>query len=383
MAKQRILFLGTHGQYNIGDELLLETFLTRLGTQRVYAVNSYDLAYTRRQLGAEYEVDIFPTTGSKLRFLQQILRADLLFFGGGSIIKELYASVGRHRYATLFMIWLTVTVAHWLARKPIIMSNIGVGPLLSPGGARIARHILRQVTFLSVRDARSLETCLRLGVPADRVMLVPDAVFSLAPTDFVAAAPVRRTPNQPLRVALNLNFNIERPDHWEPFLDSLAAGLREFHAKTPIVIHALPMQTGFKEHDDAQVLAQFARRIPEIEMVMHHPATHHEIGALLADCDVVVAERLHALVIAAILGKPFLGLMYDVKVRELVAGLEQSQFALDVNRPFTAADVSKRLTDLCARPEAVGADLARRAAEYRERLDGYFAGVNRLVGELR
>ncbi len=45
---RRIVFLGTHGQYNIGDELLLETFLTQLGAEHHYVVNSYDPEFTRQ-----------------------------------------------------------------------------------------------------------------------------------------------------------------------------------------------------------------------------------------------------------------------------------------------------------------------------------------------
>ncbi len=58
---RRIVFLGTHGQYNIGDELLLETFLTQLGTQHRYLVNSYDPDFTRGQLRPRFDVEVIDT----------------------------------------------------------------------------------------------------------------------------------------------------------------------------------------------------------------------------------------------------------------------------------------------------------------------------------
>jgi len=117
----KITFLGTHGQFNIGDELLLETFLTQLGAEYHYAVNSYDPDFTAAMLRPKFDVESFHTTRELPRFLKHLLTSDLLFFGGGSIIKELYASVGRNRYSTLLMILASVTFTKVIARKLIMM----------------------------------------------------------------------------------------------------------------------------------------------------------------------------------------------------------------------------------------------------------------------
>jgi polysaccharide pyruvyl transferase CsaB len=387
MHKKRILFLGTHGQYNIGDELLLETFLAQLGDEHQYCVNSYNPSYTQNQLGGRYAVTVFSTHGEQLRLLNYIWKADLLFFGGGSIIKELYASVGRNRYATLIMILLIVTFACRIARKPVMMSNIGVGPLQTKWGDRLARLILRQVAFLSVRDRASYNTCLRLGIDPMRLRLVPDAVFVLDPNTLTAVAPEQFSgcPGiQPkkLKVALNLNYNIENPDNWENFLASLASALCAYHAKQPIEIHALPMQSGFKANDDYQVLSEFRRRIPEMEVHLHRPEDHQQVAAILAGCDLIVAERLHTLVLATILNKPFLALMYDIKVRELTAGLKMTGFAIDINRPFAPAALAEKLDHLWGHYETVQEHLAGSAISMRTELREYFATVQGLLKTL-
>ena len=69
------------------------------------------------------------------------------------------------------------------------MSNIGVGPLKTCWGKQLAGWILRQVSVLSVRDHKSYETCLSLGLAPDRVQQVPDAVFVNPPAVFSGAAP--------------------------------------------------------------------------------------------------------------------------------------------------------------------------------------------------
>ncbi len=368
----KILFLGTHGQYNIGDELLLETFLSQLGREHHYAVNSYDPEFTQKAARTHFDVESFHTTKDMPRFLNHLLTCDLLVFGGGSIIKELYASVGRNPYSTLAMILAIVTFTRLVARKQVVMSNIGVGPIKTKTGEFLARLILKQVNFLAVRDEKSLQTCLNLGISPSNVRRVPDAVFANPPQAFVPEA-VTIHPVGVLHLALNLNYDIENRAAWEGFLASLAEGLRMFHHDHPIVIHALPMQSRFKANDDFSVLQSFHERIPEIEMQLHNPQTAQEAASIMAGCDLIVAERLHTLVIASIIGRPFFGLVYDVKVRELVEYLDMSDYSININAPFTSETLRGGLSSLLENRTLVRGHLVERSTALRQELSVYFA----------
>lgn len=369
---RRIVFLGTHGQYNIGDELLLETFLTQLGTQHRYLVNSYDPDFTRGQLRPRFDVEVTDTGADRLRLLRALRGADLLVFGGGSIIKELYASTGRNPYSTLAMILGVVTFARRIARKPVAMLNVGVGPLRTRTGLWLARRILSQVDLVTVRDQKSFDTCREIGIDAT---LVPDAVFSideeflLRPADDV---PAPRS-DGPLRVALNLNFDIENPEAWQPFLDRLADALESVHSRHPLEVHALPMQIGFKEHDDVEVLDDLAGRLTTVPFVRHEPRTHVDAARLIRDSDVLVSERLHAIVMASILGVPSFVLAYDVKVRELAKTLGLAERTIDINEPFEAAVLADGLVDLIEKREEVSGHVRSRSTALRETARESFA----------
>lgn len=361
---RRIVFLGTHGQYNIGDELLLETFLTQLGSQHRYLVNSYDPGFTRAQRRPRFDVRVIDTGADRLQLLRALRGADLLVFGGGSIIKELYASTGRNPYSTLAMILGVVTFARRIARKPVAMLNIGVGPLRTRTGLWLARRILSQVDLVTVRDQKSFDTCREIGIDAT---LVPDAVFST--DDEFLLRPADDTPaprsDGPLRVALNLNFDIENPAAWEPFLDRLAAALESVHARHPLEVHSLPMQIGFKDHDDVEVLDALAGRLASVPFVRHEPRTHVDAARLIRDSDVLVSERLHAIVMASLLGVPSFVLAYDVKVRELAKTLGLTEWTVDINEPFDTSALADGLVDLIERRHAVGAAVVARSAELR------------------
>ncbi|MBA8814998.1 polysaccharide pyruvyl transferase CsaB [Microbacterium halimionae] len=341
-----IVFLGTHGQYNIGDELLLETFLSQLGDQANYVINTYDPEFTERQLGGRYRAEFIDTATDRRALISHLRRADVLVFGGGSIIKELYASIGRHRYATLLMILAIVTFTRLVARAPIGMFNIGVGPLPSRGGRMLAKAILRQVSLVTVRDSASFALCQRLGLDA-RVSESADAVFSMSADQLLgesgAATPAR---GDVIRVGLNLNHDIENPDNWEHFQESLATAMSALADNRRIEIHGIPMQSRGKRNDDATMLEEFSQRIPNVSFVAHRPETTQDAARLIHSCDLIVSERLHAIVMASILGVPAFVLSYDVKVRGLAKALGLEEAMIDINGPINAPALASSLEQL-------------------------------------
>lgn len=386
---RRVVLLGTHGQYNIGDELLLEVFLAQLGTRHRYVVNSYDPAFTGAQLRGRYDIDLVDTRHGRRDLLRHLRRCDRLVFAGGSVVKELYASTGRNRYSTLAMILATVTWAKLVARVPVAMYNVGVGPLATRTGRLLARLVLAQVDELSVRDDRSHRTCLSFGRAAGGLVAGTDAVFSVTP-DWLRGGPSRppaaaQRPRgadgvpRPVRVALNLNYDIENRANWDLFLDRLAGGLAQLHERHPIELHTLPMQEGFKAHDDVEVLDEFIGRVRPIPAHRHTPRTHHDVAAVLERCDLLVSERLHAIIMAAILGVPPLVLAYDVKVRELAAVLGLGEYTIDINRPFKAADLAGRLGALLEERTAVAAAVMARSEQLRARALAGFASARTWV----
>jgi polysaccharide pyruvyl transferase WcaK-like protein len=353
--------LGTHGQYNIGDELLLATFLHQLGAQHDYVVNTYDPADTAARLDPAYRVELINTAGDRRALLRHLRRADAVVFAGGSILKELSAATGRNRYATLLMILAVVTATRWIGRAPMAMLNIGVGPIRTRRGRWLAGRILNQITLVTVRDAGSAALCERIGVRRP-VVSSTDAVFSVEPRWLLGGAPRPAADSGTLRVGLSLNHDIDTPENWEHVVATLAQAVRELAAERPIEVHGLPMQSRGKAHDDATVLRDFAQRIAPVPFVEHRPDAVAEVARIIEQCDVVVAERLHAIITSAKLGVPVVPLAYDVKVREVASVLELDELSIDLSEPFTAAQVRQAIVRVADDRPAARAALARATA---------------------
>ncbi|MEV8272370.1 polysaccharide pyruvyl transferase family protein [Microbacterium sp. NPDC077184] len=377
----RILLLGTHGQHNIGDELLLETFLAQLGSDHSYVINTYDLADTTARLGARYTYELIDTARDRVALLGHLRRADVLVFAGGSIVKELSRATGRGRYATLLMILALVVAARWFGAKPVAMLNIGVGPIQTARGRRLARRILDRADLVTVRDAASRRLCDDIGT-STTVVASTDAVFATTPAwlrgDEVATP---REASGPLRVALSLNHDIAVPENWNHVIETVGAALRTVGHERALEIHALPMQSRGKTHHDAAVLDEFAARNPGLTVIPHRPTTHQDVARIVASCDLVLGERLHALITAAKLGVPVLPLVYDVKVGELAEAFGVSHLAVDLGVPFTAKDLVDAITEVADEPAVARRALGERVADLTDRARVGFDGARAWIRE--
>ncbi|MBA4247304.1 MAG: hypothetical protein C0444_03300 [Microbacterium sp.] len=377
----RVVMLGTHGQYNIGDELLLATFLRQLGTQYDYVVNTYDPADTAARIDPDYRVELINTAGDRLALLRHLRRADAVVFAGGSILKELSAATGRNRYATLLMILAVVTATRVIGRAPMAMLNIGVGPIRTRFGRWLAGRILNQVTLVTVRDAGSAALCERIGVRRP-VVSSTDAVFSVEPEWLRGGAPRPAADTGTLRIGLSLNHDIDTPENWEHVVATLAHAVRDLGAERAIEVHGLPMQSRGKTHDDATVLRDFAERIAPVPFVEHRPDDIVEVARIIEQCDLIVAERLHAIITSAKLGVPVVPLAYDVKVRQVASVLGLDDVSIDLSASFTAEQVHQAIARVADDRTGARAALARntelltvRARASFDQARGWLAGV--------
>lgn len=375
---RKILFLGTHGQANVGDELLLDTFLNELGPDNSYAVNSYDPPTTTAVLADRFDVTVFDTGADRLGLLRNLLRCDVVVFGGGNILKELYQSVGRWKYSTLVMVLAVVALARAVG-KPVLMANIGIGPVRSAPGRWLVRAILLLVWLVSVRDSGSYRLATSLGCGQHKLHLVPDAVWVRDPESFGGRA-CAESPDRdaPLRIALNLNKDVDAAEEWSEFLDRLVVALSVVAVKRSVEFHALPMQCGFKSGTDLEVLEDVLGRV-DAAVHIHMPTDQQEVASIIGDCDLVVSERLHAIILSVVLGCPVIPLPYDVKVRELATqlGIQERSFDVSANLdPGALAAAMLRTVDdsRCERDR-----MAALAATKRQEATAGFAAVRAWV----
>lgn len=297
MAKARVVIAGYFGFGNLGDESLLHVVLRWLKQfpNVTPCVLSGNPEQTRQQVG------VHAVMRTNLVSLACVLwGAKALVFGGGGILQD------RTSRRSLFYYLSLIRLAH-LFGVPVLMIGQGLGPLSRRSQQRTA-EVLHRVHYVGVRDRHSLKMLHDWGI--SNTFLGADLVFGLTPPERPAAEATG-----PL---LGLALVAPPPAHYDAVLRRLCQAIQAVqgeHGLTPIFLASNPQDLKF-----GMALSQ---RLSDLTVLpINHDTPEHHM-ALFAEFNVIWGSRLHALILATMVGVPFVGLAYDPKV---------SQFVKQVNR---------------------------------------------------
>lgn len=277
--------------------------------------------------------------------------ADLVLSGGGSLMQDV-TSVRSVLYY-LSVIWLAKRM-----RKKVMVYAQGIGPLNRQTTRRTARSVLSKVDLITVRDTGSKTYLRELGVTAPEVVVTADPSFAVDPDTGDDADEILRAAGVPEGVPV---FGVAlRPwlvhAHWLP---GLARGIETAAARVGATPIFLPMQ----KDQDLGISVQVASHMTTATSVVANQLSPKQALAVIGKMSMVIGMRLHALIFAARMGVPFLGVAYDPKVEAFVrAAVGESPLALD---NLESADVAERILDVWDRRQELTAQADRHVAEFR------------------
>ncbi len=355
-AGGELALLGYYGFGNAGDEALLAGVLQGV---RLLAPDVRPLVLTADPAGTSALHGV--STADRWRpgaVWRSFSSARALFLGGGSLLQDVTSRRSVYYYLGV------LALAQARGVRTCLFGQ-GIGPLRAPATRRLARRVLARCTGIWVRDAGSYEETLRLGVrpaggdrPGPLLRVTGDPVFLLLPP--APAETARPAGELPIWVVAARPW--PEGERWQPHLlaallpAAQAAGVNVvFLAMQPAADHALAVDLA-RQAAAAGVPAQAVA-----------PRDFREVQQQLARADLVVAMRLHALIMAVQGGVGSVAISYDPKVAALA-----ELFALPVVTvpELEAADGAGRLSAALAagRQEAGAAKarLLRQAAQQRE-----------------
>ena len=292
---------GYYGFGNVGDDLLARAAVEALRRRDPSAgvVLLADDPSAASDVGAR-----FVSMWSPLSLFASILRSDRLLFGGGGLFQD--------RTSTRSLLYyLAVIGLGRLAGKPIGLANVGVDPIRSRALARALRALMTaRGVSVSVRDEASLAAA---GVSRLHAEVTADGVFAL---DFPSDGAATR----------NALVVVRRPPAGSP-------------GPLPAVLRALgdgAATAAFQPGADEGEAAELARAT---NGACDGLLTAETAPAAVASAARIVSARYHALVLAAILGRPFLGVGDPGKVRSLCAAFGMPFLPWDAPEAATARAV--------------------------------------------
>lgn len=245
-------------------------------------------------------------------FVRGLLGSDVMVMGGGSVI----GSKASFRRPMLLR----------ARRRGVRLAAVGVsvGPFADAASERAAAAFVEQFDYVSVRDQRSYEQLLAMGL-GERVHAGRD-LAGLLPQ---AEAPVAARDDRIVRIGI-------APCHYhakeypaptaEAFHAALAQALSRF-ASANFAVDVFSLNDHPRHGDRAladalhRQLSAAGVRSRRIRYRGQHPLA---IVRAIADCDAFVSARLHGGIVAYLQGVPFALLDYHAKCRD---------FARDVALP--------------------------------------------------
>ena len=288
----RPLLCGYYGEHNIGDDALLQALLRALPAEAKPCITAADQQQVQQRFG------VSTCDRRRLRStLSALADCDGLILGGGSLLQDSTSWRSLLYYAALI---LTAR----LQRKPVILWAQGLGPLRRRRSRLLVGRLLPLVAAASWRDHQSAALAQQLaGASRAADPVGADPVWSLPPMHW-------RGRGGPIVLAWRSSSLLSEAD-WRVLLKALA----ELAEQNDRPVLWLPLHdaqdAGLLQRLQEQGLlpASLAARSREIRL--QRP---EEFMAQASAAGLVLAMRLHGLILAARAGAPVAALSYDPKV---------------------------------------------------------------------
>ena len=344
----KIVISGYYGFSNAGDEAMLSSLiasLKRTSPQGEITVISGNPARTKRNHGV-YAVHRF----NPYAVIRAIKHCTMVISGGGSLLQNVTSSRSLYYYLAIMEIALYF-------HKPLMLYGQGIGPINGEAARRAVASTVSRATSITVRDEESKHTLTELGVNAEDIEVTADAVLSVPVPDTRAGERILASYGvQKGEKIIALAFR-----DWEGDKDwkrSLAEGADILADKYGCRVVFIPMQYAA----DVYTAESIAKIMHSSPVVLTDEYRTEEFMSLIACANLVIANRLHALIFAAVTGVPVTAVSYDPKIDGFMAHIGAK---------------------VCCTMESLTTEILTQAAGYMLEQGGFSEDVCRRIQELR
>ncbi|MDQ6781289.1 MAG: polysaccharide pyruvyl transferase CsaB [Candidatus Eremiobacteraeota bacterium] len=315
MKAARLLLSGYYGFDNFGDDAILETFIRQWRARR--PGDSLCVLSAKPVLTAQ-RYDVQTVARTSMGAVREAMRAcDVFVSGGGGLLQSSTSLRGLFYYAGL------LHEAKRLGKRAVIFAQ-GIGPL-SFTAKQIVRRSCAAVDLAIVRDESSLALLTSI-LPGTDVRLGADPVF-VAGADGSTTHDAAALITQGIAPDAQLVAVVARPSRLlDRAADALGAAIDSVSATRGVQVVFIP----FQQPGDVEASVKIIRKCKTAPVLLSGQYGIAGMSALLQRCSLVVALRLHALILAARLRVPFAALAYDPKVSALLDSLQYPHAAVNI-----------------------------------------------------
>lgn len=337
----RVVVSGYYGFGNAGDEAVLYALLRALREEQA-DITVVVLSNKPEITAACYGVAAV-NRWSPVDVWRELRSANLLLSGGGSLLQN---ATGLRS----LLYYLGVLVLARLAGCPTAIYAQGIGPLQGWIARRLTALVLNKAQGITVRDQGSRVELAGLGVKQPvHVTVDPVLGLNFREEDLSDLQSGLLPPGEgPVAIWALRSW---QDNHW--LAAAAQAAQQQLDHGWRLVV--LPLHWP----EDASIGQQLVRQLTGPVTITDSPLSLEQLLPLVGSADLVVGMRLHALIFAALVGVPMVGLSYDPKVERFLTATGQ------VNAGLVGELTTDRLTAAIEQATVIYQDLQLRLIQDR------------------
>lgn len=319
-GKKRVLLLGSYGQSNLGDDLLMWNFLGLLrdqGYEEIY-VNANTVEYIPKPIKKAYpDLHVLNTYETSLfTYVKLIRRVNCIIYGGGTLYKELYSTTGRGKYSVIIRMMGFNLLAKLFGTR-LYHLNIGIGSLKTTLGRVISKVALNGATKTVFRDQQSYDYARDvLKVSPDKIEKSTDGLFISRIWQRPWHKANLRIDRKKYKNVIGVNVLSDIPD-WvdrDIYITTMQQFVGTLLDRGNYVVF-VPFQHAFNPRNDLafthEVFDGVLAGRSGYKMLAEVPIDL--ASSYLQQCDLFVGMRFHSLLLSTVNQVPFMAVAYDTK----------------------------------------------------------------------
>lgn len=295
---------GYYGMLNTGDDALLQA--TAWGAQKYLNAHRFLISSPNKitvDKNKEYQALLVNRQRFKgenrLRHYFSSLRSSRVIFGGGSVLHNSH-DINQKRH----MIKLS-------SSKKALALGVGLGPFVNAEAERSCAHFLNECEFVGLRDKHSFEMAKTIAPNANTAL-----TFDLAP-QLLKNPRLTLSPTKKKGVCFCLcpseRLKGDKKSE-DKRLRAISEAIKKVHEEMGSEITLLDFN-GHEKLGDNEVHSELKSHLPESIRVNHVSYNSDPISVMeyLSAFNVVIGMRLHASIMAYLVGTPVISLNYHSK----------------------------------------------------------------------
>lgn len=296
-----IMICGAYGRDNAGDDAILESIVSQMRNLDP-DIPMYVLTRKPRQTAMRYRIGTVHTFAFG-KFCRTCKKTKLYINGGGSLIQDVTSS------RSLWYYLMNIKAARKKGNK-VLMYGCGIGPVTKKGNRRRAGRVIDKFSdIITLREDLSLRELQDMGVKKPEMKITADpAILLESAKDTVVDRVLTKLGLEP-----NEAYAVLAPRPWkgvERKEEDFAAAARYLQQK-----HGLrPVFLAMEPNRDMEICRKIAAMVGSNALCVAAPKESQLLIGILRRAKLVSAMRLHALIFAAGVGTPLMGVAYDPKV---------------------------------------------------------------------